>query len=250
MLIDSHCHLDQFDDPSTVLNEAAEAGVGAVLAVSQDAASMPRVLALKEHQGVYTGLGLHPAWIVRASAAEIEAGLGFIERNLPRADVLGEIGLDHLRAETVAERDRQEEVLDRQLQMAAACGKPLNLHSRRCLRQVMERAIDFKRGTGLNALLHWFTQSKKLVRRCNEEGIYVSVGPTVLADAQTQAVAGEIADPLLLLETDAPVAIGGRPGHPAAVRQVAEVLARIKGVDWQDISALCRDNFYRYLNGG
>lgn len=249
MLIDSHCHLDQFDDPPAVLTAAAAAGVGAVLAVSQDVASMPRVLGLKVHPGVYTGLGMHPAWVVQAAAAEVEAGLEFLERNMPQADVLGEVGLDHLRAETEAARLLQEDVLERQLGIAAACGKPLNLHSRRCLRQVMERAIDYRRRTGLNALLHWFTQSKKLVRRCNEEGIYVSVGPTVLSDPQTQAVAAEIADPLLLLETDAPVAIGGEPGHPAVVRRVAETLARVRGMEWRDIGALCRDNFRRYLSG-
>jgi TatD DNase family protein len=247
VLIDSHCHLDQFSDPQGALAEAQAAGVRAVLAVSENAASMPRVLALKRDGAVYTGLGLHPAWVVQASAAEVEAGLEWLEAHLPEADVMGEVGLDHRWATTEAERVWQAEVFERQLVMAAACGKPLNLHSRRCLRQVMERAISFKEETGLNVLLHWFTQSKKLVRLCNEAGIYVSVGPTVIDDGQTQAIAAEIADELLLLETDAPVVIGGRPGHPAAVRQVAETLAGLKGVTWQDIAAQSSQNFIRYL---
>ena len=55
----------------------------------------------------------------------------------------------------------------------------------------------------------------EMVRICNDEGLYVSVGPTAIADPQTQTVALEIDRELLLLETDAPVPIGGVAGHPA-----------------------------------
>ena len=77
--------------------------------------------------------------------------------------------------QTEAQKALQEEMLEKQFEIAARNGKPVNLHSRRGLRQVMERAVAYHRETGLNAQLHWFTQSRKLVRICNEEGIYVSV---------------------------------------------------------------------------
>ena len=75
----------------------------------------------------------------------------------------------------------------------------------------------------------------------------MSVGPTVLNDEQTQRVAVEISDELLLLETDAPVAIGGRPGHPLRVREVAECMARLRGYEVGEISALCAQNFARFI---
>lgn len=249
MLIDTHCHLDQLPDPVAALEEAAAQGVTQVVAVSESAASMRAVLALKrQHPGaVIAGLGLHPAWITQQPRETVEAGLEFLTGHLAQADVLGEVGLDHKWAETPPQRAFQEEMLDRQLALAAAAAKPVNLHSRRCPRQVMERAIAFCRQTGLNAQLHWFTHSRKLVRQCNEAGIYLSVGPMLLGDPQTQDAALAIAGPLLLIETDAPVPIGGEPNQPARARAVAEQLAQLKHCSWEELAALTTENFRRYL---
>ena len=251
MLVDSHCHLDQLARSEEALREAAQAGVGRIAAVSESAASMAAVLILKERWPdlVLAGLGLHPAWVVQQEEAAIDEALAFLAEHLPQADLLGEVGLDFKWAPSEGEQRKQESVLERQFELAAACHKPINLHSRRSQRQVMERAISFKRATGLNAQLHWFTQSKKLVRVCNSEGVFVSVGPTVLGDAQTQEVAAEIDDDLLLLETDSPVPINGVPGHPARVRAVAEKLAELKGEDWQEVAQRTSANFSRYMAG-
>ena len=251
MLIDSHCHLDQLPDPAAALAEAAAQGVSQVVAVSESAASMRAVLALRQaHPGaVVAGLGLHPAWISQQTPEAVEEGLRFLAQHLPQTQVLGEVGLDHKWAGTPQQQAFQEEILDRQLALAAACAKPANFHSRRCPRQVMERAIQFCRQTGLGAQLHWFTHSRKLIHQCNDAGIYVSVGPMVLEDAQTQAVALAIADELLLLETDAPVPIGGLPNQTAQVRAVAEKLAALKGRPLEELAALTTANFHRYLGG-
>ena len=249
MLVDSHCHLDQLADPAGVMREAADRGVERIVAVSEDLRSMRAVLDLKERRGggVMAGLGLHPAWIVQCGDGEIARSLEFLSDHLSAADELGEVGLDHKWAGTPDQQRRQETVLERQFALAADCGKPVNLHSRRCQRQVMERAIDFHRNTGLGAQLHWFTQSKKLARICNEEGIYISVGPAIIDDPQAQEVACTVADDLLLLESDAPAGIGGRANHPALVRAVAEKIAALKDCALERVAEMTSANFDRYL---
>lgn len=249
MLIDTHCHLDQFEEPGDALDRAAERGVRRVVAVSEDPESARAALGLKERfpDRVLAGIGLHPVWVVQNSRGDIERGLSFLAENMAAADVLGEVGLDFKWAETEEQKGLQGEVLEKQFEIAARNGKPINLHSRRCQRQVMERAVAFHRETGLNAQLHWFTQSKKLVRICNQEGIYVSVGPTAIDHAQTQEVALSIADELLLLETDAPVPVAGRAGHPRRVREVAELLAGLKGISREEIAERTAANFARFL---
>ncbi len=251
MLVDSHCHLDQLADPDAALVEAGRAGVRQIVAVSEGADTMSAVLALKRRhpEQVLAGLGMHPAWVTRAGEQEVAEGLRWLEANLAKADVLGEVGLDYKWAVTDEQQARQQDILVRQFDLAERFRKPVNLHSRRAQRQTMQRAIDFRRSTGLNAQLHWFTVSKKLVRICNDEGIYVSVGPTAIDDVRTQHVALAIDRALLLLETDAPVPIGGVVGHPARVAEVAQKMAQVMDLSMGEISALTAANLQRYLGG-
>ena len=96
MIVDSHCHLDQFADPHAVLLDAERVGVGQVIAVSEGADTMAAVLALKRRYPgrVLAGLGMHPAWVTRAAKADIAAGLAWLEAHLAEGDVLGEVGFD------------------------------------------------------------------------------------------------------------------------------------------------------------
>lgn len=249
MLADSHCHLEQLPDAAAALAEAASRGVTRVVAVSEDPGSIQAVLALKERfpDQVVAGLGLHPVWIVQRSPHEVAPALAELEAVVDRAEVIAEIGLDHKWADTAPLQSVQEEALAAQLDLAVRRGLPVSLHSRRCPRQVLERAVVFRRRTGQQAHLHWFTHSEKLVRLANEEGLFVSVGPTVLDHPPTQRVALAVADDLLLLESDAPVAVSGVPGDPARVREVAEALARLKGISVAELAALTTANLARFL---
>ena len=62
MFVDTHCHLDQFDDAEAVIKAASERGVTRLVVVSEDPESMLRVLELKHQHPttVLAGLGLHP----------------------------------------------------------------------------------------------------------------------------------------------------------------------------------------------
>ena len=248
-LTDSHCHLDQFDLPESALEEAAEAGVDRLVAVAQDAASMEAVLDLAGRfpGRVIPGLGVHPVEVTRRGLAGVEPDLELLAARLAEAAVVGETGLDHKWAVTPDQQAEQTRALERHFELAHGHRKPVNLHSRRCPRQVMEAAAAFHRDTGLNAQLHWFTHSKKLVRICNDEGLFISVGPSVISDPAAAGVAREIDDDLILLETDAPVPVGGAAGHPRRAREVAEELARLKGVDIDELAGRLERNRIRYL---
>ena len=188
VLWDTHCHLDQFADAASVLEAASLQRVERIVAVSEDPTSMAAVLRLQcaFPDRVTAGLGLHPAWVTRSDPAQVEQALEWLDAHLDEAGLLAEIGLDHKWAETSSQRQYQSDVLERLLELAATHRKPVGLHSRRCLRQTMERAMEFRRRTGLQAQLHWFTQSVKLVRMCNTAGVFVSVGPTVIGHEPTQ----------------------------------------------------------------
>ncbi|MBT3341373.1 MAG: TatD family hydrolase [Gemmatimonadetes bacterium] len=249
-LTDSHCHLEQLDDPEQVLAAAAAVGVSRVVTMAQEQLSMRQALDLaRRFPGqVLAGLGIHPVHVVTLEPEQLDASLRFLAEHASEADQIGETGLDHKWATDADQQAAQDRVLDRHFELAATHRKPVNLHSRRCPRQVMEAAIAFHRHTGLGAQLHWFTQSKKLIRATNDAGIFVSVGPTILVDTQAADVAVEIDDELLLLETDAPVAIGGVAGHPSRARDTLAKLAALKGVEETQLARQTEVNFANFVD--
>ncbi len=251
MLADSHCHLDELPDPDAAVAAARAAGVERIVAVAQDLRSMQAVLRLRDRhpRTVLAALGIHPQRIPAMTEAELGAAFGFLERHLPEAAELGEVGLDHKWATSADEQDRQRRWLDRQLELAAACGKPINLHSRRALRATMEIAIAFQERHGLPAQLHWFTQSRKLVRLANEAGVMVSVGPSILDDERALAVACTVADDCLLLETDAPVPFGGESAQPSWIPRVRDRLASARGIEPAALASTVAANLARLLAG-
>lgn len=251
MLIDSHCHLEQVDDPDAAVAEALEAGVERLVAVAEDAASVHRILELKRRhpRHVLAGVGFHPMFTPHRTREEVEADLAVVEAALPQADVVGEIGLDYKHAATEEQKEWQRQVLQRQLEMAERTRLPVNLHSRRAERDTMEAAIQFTQRTGLGAQLHWFTHSRKLVRRCNEAGVYVSAGPSLLGSEETRAVVATIDRRLLLLETDSPVPFDGESARPAWVAHVAEAVAALWGCTAAEVAEVTGENFRRYSTG-
>lgn len=248
-MTDTHCHLEQLEDPEVRLEEAAAQGVTRVVAVSEDLASSERSLALAERfpERVVAGIGLHPMRVPEMSPEAIEETLLFVERELPRAGQLGEVGLDFKFAQDEEQQALQRRVLERQFAAAAACDKAVNLHSRWALRQTLEAAVDFVKQTGLGAQMHWFTQSKKLIRIANREGVYVSVGPSLLFSEEARAVAAVIDPELLLLETDSPVPFGGEAATPAWTARVAGVVAELWGCPVEEVGLRTEANVGRFL---
>jgi TatD DNase family protein len=248
MLVDTHCHLYQIADTEAAVRRAEGQGVRRIVVVSEDAASMRKALDLKgRFEGVMAGLGLHPALVNRMPAEEVAAGMAFLRAHLGEADVLGEAGLDFKVLERPEDEAFQRGLLQEQFEAARVAKKPVNLHSRRALRETLEEAVRFRRETGLNAQMHWFTQSKKLVRLACAQGVYVSVGPSVLDRPDVQEVVKAIADDLLLFETDSPVPFGEAESEPAWVRRVAERVAEVRGADFETLAGRVAENFERFL---
>lgn len=234
---DAHCHLYDLPGLDERIARWRDAGVEWALCVSEDRAAMEKALRLKERHPdfIRAGLGLHPAEAILHPAAVPEA-LAFMAAHLGEADMVGEAGLDYKYAETPEARQAQRAVLDEQLRMAADAGLGVNLHSRRAQRETMEAASRFHHATGLPALLHWFTHSRKLVANAAEAGLLISAGPAVLYGEESLRVASGVPLERLVLETDTPVPFSGVPADPEQLPAVAAVVAKAKGMDLETFS--------------
>jgi TatD DNase family protein len=228
-VIDSHCHLYSLPNVEEAISRARDAGVEKVVVVSEDLNTMEQTLRLRDNFPNFAlpGLGVHPVNVLTMSQHEWEKSYSFLRIHAHEASCIGEIGLDYKYATTEEEKKSQLRALHAQMEIAVENNLPLNLHSRRALRQTMEEAIAFYNNTGLPVLLHWFSHSIKLLKITNKAGIFVSVGPSILFSDEALTLAYAINPQLVLVETDTPVPFNGKPSQPAWVVSVAEKL--IKG---------------------
>jgi len=234
-VIDTHAHLAALDDPGAVVERAAEAGVTRILTVGTDAEDCRRNLRLAEaHEGVFAILGLHPHEAADATDNDIDALRELLTH--PKAIVVGETGLDWFR--DYAPRDAQQRLFAQQLELAAALGKPVVIHTRAADEDTLA-ALAHHAGT---VVLHCFS-SPHLLPTALERGWYVSFAGNVsfpkavdLRLAATQVPADRI-----LAETDspylAPQPVRGRPNEPAYVVHTLAALAQARGEDPAELEA-------------
>lgn len=246
-MIDAHCHLYDVDGVAQQMDLYHN---GAVACVSEDLATLERCLTLAERwpETVYVGGALHPAHSVTITATEIDTFFTRLEECHARLAMVGESGLDYKYAVTPEQRQQQQVLLQRHFDFATRYRLPVNLHSRRAERQVVEAALEFRAATGLNALLHWFTSSKKLIRQGAAEGLFFTAGPVILEDEHSFHTACTIPLELLLTETDAPVPFKTGGGRLQAIIEVSKKLAMYHELTIEQFENMMRDNFLRYLS--
>ena len=227
-MIDTHAHLDALaDEPADVVARAREAGVTRIIAVGSGIDSCRAALEIAEREeAVFAALGIHPH-----QAGGEEAGRLDELRELlagPKAVAVGETGLDHYR--DYAPRDRQRELFDAQLALAAELGRPVVIHSRAADADTVAALQGFQ-GT---VVLHCFS-SRGLLDPALEHGWFVSfAGNVTYPNAyDLRASARAVPADRLLVETDSPYLAPqprrGRPNEPANVVHTIAALADARG---------------------
>jgi TatD DNase family protein len=235
-LTDTHAHLDACAKPAEVLVARAQtAGVERIVSVGSGLASCRETLAIAgREQGVFAALGIHPH-----QAADEDAGrLDELRKLLgdERAVAVGETGLDFYR--DYAPHDRQRELFERQLELAAELGKAVVVHSRAASDETAE-ALERFEGT---VVLHCFS-APELLPVALERSYYVSFAGNVTYPSaeELREAARRIPGDRLLVETDSPYLSPqprrGRPNEPANVVHTAAALAEARGEDAEELAA-------------
>jgi TatD DNase family protein len=252
MLVDSHCHLDRLDlepfggDLANVLQQAGENGVGRFLCVAIDRGNIPDVIAIAERfDNVYASVGVHPN---EEEDGEVTTDELIALSGHPKVIAIGETGLDYFRSEGGLEWQKQR--FRNHIAAAKACRKPLIIHSR----DAREDTIRLMREEGAHeagGIMHCFVEDWETAQQAMEMGFYISFsGIVTFRNAEPlREVARRVPAERLLVETDspylAPVPHRGKSNQPAYVRHVAEFLAELRGVSFEEMSALTTDNFNR-----
>ena len=220
-MIDLHCHLDLYPEPSTVARECARRGMY-VLSVTTTPSAWKGTSALSAgSERIRTAVGLHP------QLAQLRKGeLDQFDQLVHETRYVGEIGLDGT-PECRPFWSDQLEVFEHVLDTCSAVGgRILTIHSRRAENEVLER-LECRRGAGV-PILHRFSGSYRSLERAILLDCWYSVGPAMLRGKRGRELVKRMPPDRVLTESDGPfVMFGDRTIQPwdveDAVKQLAEL---------------------------
>src|SRR5690554_925361 len=255
MLVDSHCHLDRLkienlDDAAMqqVINDAHVEGVEYILCVGIDMNNAPVVKGIAEKfEQVYASVGVHPL----DAESMISADTLIQAADHPKVVAIGETGLDYYYSKDNAAV--QQENLVMHLQVAKQLDLPVIIHTR----DAKQDTLDLLKQDACReraGVLHCFTEDWDMAKQAIDLGFYISFsGIITFKNAQElKDVAKKVPLENMLVETDAPyltpVPFRGKPNFPKHTRQVAEYIAELKQVPFEDVAKQTTDNFFKLFN--
>lgn len=252
MLIDTHTHidLDNFKDRfDEVIETAKEYGVGKVVIPGVEPSGFGRIVELCEkYDNVYGAVGVHPEELGTYNDEAENLIREYLKH--PKIIAAGEIGLDYYWDKSQVER--QKEIFEKQIMLAKEAKKPVLVHDREAHLDTFEilKKTDAKE-TGV--VMHCFSGSPEFALECVREGFYIALGGVVTFKNAKKAKEVAKAVPLdrLLLETDAPymapVPFRGKENQPAYVKIVAQEIADLRGISFEEIEQATTANAERVL---
>lgn len=249
MLVDSHCHLDFPELASRidqVIDSMNNAGVGAALCIGVSLEGLPGVLSLaQKHKNLFASVGVHPEH-QDCLEPEVDTLLQYARHE--RVIGIGETGLDYYwhknRPEWQRERFRVH------IRAAIASGKPLIIHTRDAAEDTL-RIMREEGAEAVGGVMHCFTETQSVADSALALGFYISFsGIVTFKNAkQLKEVARTVPLARILVETDspylAPVPYRGKINEPAYVRQVADEIAKLRGMDIMELEQATTANFCR-----
>jgi TatD DNase family protein len=244
-LVDTHAHLDEFENLKPILEKARKAGVAAVIAVGSSLETNLKILSIGgEFKGyVYPALGMHP-WNLASGSEDVEGNFKLIEEKIGEAVAIGEVGLDFW---IKTDRNLQVKVFKRAVGFSVRYGKPLSIHSR----GAWSEAFEIVKSMGVDkAVFHWYSGPEDVLNGILDSGYYVSATPAAQYSRYHIEAVRRVPLERLLLETDCPVVYKGVRSDPSSVVETAKAVSSIKGVPVDEVAEKTTRNAFEVFKIG
>jgi len=275
MLIDSHAHVNfnAFkDDYEAVINKALDNDVLIVNVGSQYSTSKRAVKIANEFEtGVWAIVGIHPIHLNKktiyldteelASAQEIKAnGEDYdAEKYLELAQdkktvAIGEVGLDYHHFEEGDDTEtlikKQKEVLLKFICLANEVDKPLMVHCWDAYPDLLEILKNYP--VNKKGIIHSFIGGYKTARKFIELGYKIGLNGIITYTDDYARLLKEIPLEHIVIETDCPylgpAPVKGERNEPAHVKYVAEKIAQMTGLEFEEVARVTTENAKRVFN--
>ncbi len=252
MLFDTHVHLnaDQFEeDMEETIERARAEGVRYMTVVGFDHKTIPKAIEIAEnHEDIYAAVGWHPVDAIDMK----EEDLQWIEEltSHPKVVALGEMGLDYHWDKSPA--DVQKEVFRQQIRLAKKVRMPIIIHNREATEDIVE-ILKEENAAEVGGIMHCYSGPVETAKECIDMNFMISLGgPVTFKNAKLpKEVAKAIDLEHMLVETDCPFLAPhpnrGKRNEPAYVKLVAEQIAELKEITYEEVAEITTANALRFF---
>jgi TatD DNase family protein len=274
-MIDTHCHV-QFnaynEDRDRVIKRTLEKGVRMITVGTQSDTSKTGLELARKYDGLWASVGLHPNHLCEQEFYDEdelppeEKPTGKIKTRCEQFDreyylrlaeddncvAIGECGLDYFRIPDDLDREEviagQKDVLRDQLDLADAANLPVIIHCRNAHgdQHAILRAYTEDNKLQRRGVIHCFTGTIEEAKKYIELGFMISFTgiitfpPKKDRDHTLVDVVSEVPMGSMMIETDAPYLTPephrGERNEPHYVKHVAEKIAEIKNVSFEEVA--------------
>lgn len=170
----------------------------------------------------------------------------------PKVFAIGECGLDYYRL-TEGTKNKQAEVFIKQIELAHEVGKPLMIHCREAFADLIDiLTSNLTLLISPPGVIHFFSGTIEDARRLMDLEFSFSFGGVITFARAYEKLIKFIPIGRILLETDAPYvapqAYRGRRNEPLYVEEVAQKIAKIKNISFEEIAHVTTENAIRIFN--
>lgn len=236
MIIDTHCHLndDAFEDREDIIVNLKNNNIKSAFVVGTDLQTSIFAIELaKKHSNLFAIVGMYPEYCQQYDKNFEQ----FLMENAtdPKVVAIGEIGLDY--HTDGFDKEKQKEVLLRQLEIAHKFNLPLSIHVRDAFEDLLNIFESHKDLLSSGGVIHCFSGSPEIARRFVKLGFKLGFGGVCTFKNARKVVdtLKQIDESQILLETDAPYLapepFRGKRNEPKFTNIVLDKICEIRGQD-------------------
>ncbi|HEC30546.1 MAG TPA: TatD family deoxyribonuclease [Candidatus Yonathbacteria bacterium] len=251
-IIDIHSHIqfpDYVDEVGSVIARMKEKKVGTIVVGTDLKSSRDAVLLAEKYENVYASVGLHPNDVF-----EEDFDVGEFRKLVDnrKTVAIGECGLDYFRTQKTEEnKEKQKEVLEKQIDLAVEFDLPLMIHCREAYDDLIEIFDEQKKkyGTKLRGNIHFFAGSWDIARKFLRLNFTLSFTGVITFTSDYDEVIKNIPLDKIMVETDSPfvspVPHRGKRNEPVYVEEVIKQIAKLKDIKIEELELVLLDNSKR-----
>ena len=251
MIIDSHCHLDYeplINNIDQVLLNAKKKNITNLLTIGTSLESSKKVLEIvSKYPNVYGAIGIHP----NSTTGNLDKldEIHMLKKKNKKIIAFGETGLDYFYKRS----DKKDQIIafEKHVEFSISEKIPVIIHTRDADDDTISIVKKYYKKT--NFLIHCFTGNLEFAKNLLNLNCLISFSGiiTFKKSNDLRDIVKYVPLEKMLIETDSPYLspdpFRGKSNEPANVKIVAETVASIKQISFEQVATSTTANFNNFF---